>query len=228
MSADNQPPPSVSQSQTSMLAVWSLVLGILSVLTACLFLGIPAILCGRAALRTIGRSCGAVKGTGPAQAGQVMGYLSLLLTSVAFFGLIEGIRSAPAQSRRSFCMSNLGQIGMAGRMYSEDNAGAPFPDFKTLRDSGANTPKLFICKSSGHLPGDLANVDEWADYVLVPVGMRGTNDTDVVAFDKPENHKGRGGNVLHVDGSVAWLDTEEFNKTVAPFLKPSSGPSPGR
>ena len=223
MSSAVQQPPPVPVSTVSSLAVWSLVLGILSFFCGPLA-AIPAVICGHVAISKIDKSMGALVGRGKAVAGLIMGYVALAL-SLLVWGVIM---QAEEKHRKARCMSHLGNIAKAGFMWSMDNGGKPFPDFKSLINSGANTPKVFICKSSGHQPGDFANVDEWADYVLVPVAVRGTNAEDVVAFDKPQNHAGRGGNVLHVDGSVSWLNTEEFNKTVAPFLKPSSGPSPGR
>ena len=75
-------------------AIASLVLGILSLFTTCLT-GVPAILCGHAALSKIRRTSGAFSGRGMAVAGMVLGYvmttLSILL--IAGYFLIVNIRS---------------------------------------------------------------------------------------------------------------------------------------
>jgi prepilin-type processing-associated H-X9-DG protein len=215
-------------STVSSLAVWSLVLGICSFLCGPVT-AIPAIICAVVAQSRIRQAQGQLQGQGLALAGFIMGLVGATLFVVGLLAgmLLPAVAAAREKARRTSCMSNLGALGKCGVMYSMDNDRA-FPDFKSLATFGANAPKLFICKSSGHLPGDIATVDQWTDYILVPVAVRGTNDEDVVAFDKAPNHKGKGGNVLYVDGSVTWLNTEDFNKAVAPFLQSRSGPSPGQ
>jgi len=65
----------VSQPKTSALAIWSLVLGILSPLCCVCFTGIPAVICGHMTLSKIRYSGGALTGRNMAIAGLVTGYL---------------------------------------------------------------------------------------------------------------------------------------------------------
>jgi hypothetical protein len=64
--------------QTSALAVWSLILGILSFVLAGLS-SIPAVICGHLALRKIKRSAGKNSGGGLAIAGLITGYLGFAI-----------------------------------------------------------------------------------------------------------------------------------------------------
>jgi hypothetical protein len=77
----NDAPPVVPVPQPSKkknpLAVWSLVLGILSLTLCFLFAGIPAVICGHLASGRIKRSGGLVGGEGLALAGLITGYISI-------------------------------------------------------------------------------------------------------------------------------------------------------
>jgi hypothetical protein len=81
--------------RTSRLAVASLILGILSLLGMCLT-GVPAIITGGVALRTIGRSQGALLGRRFALAGIVTGVLFGVLcapvTAALLVPLVQALR----------------------------------------------------------------------------------------------------------------------------------------
>lgn len=68
--------------QTSGTAVWSLVLGILSLLCLGPLAGIPAVICGHEALSQIKNSGGDVTGDRLANGGLVMGYISIALSCI--------------------------------------------------------------------------------------------------------------------------------------------------
>ena len=79
------------KAKTNGMAIASLVLGIVSVLTCCCFIGIiPGILAvvfGFIARSTIDKSMGAQTGKGMALAGIILGFLSIVLTA-AYFALL--------------------------------------------------------------------------------------------------------------------------------------------
>ena len=79
MNETTPPPPGVaSQPKTSALAIWSLVLGILSLACFSIFTAIPGVICGHKALSKIKHSGGTLAGQGLAIAGLVTGYLGIV------------------------------------------------------------------------------------------------------------------------------------------------------
>ncbi len=82
-----------AQPVTSQKAVWSMILGILSLVCLGLLAGIPAIILGNSAKREIASSRGAETGSGMAQAGVVMGIISVAFSVLAilFFLLVVGV-----------------------------------------------------------------------------------------------------------------------------------------
>jgi len=73
-------PPHLENSthpKTSALAIWSLVLGILSLVCFTIFTAIPGVICGHKALSRIKRSNGTLTGQGLAIAGLVTGYMGI-------------------------------------------------------------------------------------------------------------------------------------------------------
>jgi hypothetical protein len=104
--------------RTSVVAISSLVLGILS---PCLLLltGLPAIVLGVIGLFLIRGSGGRVRGTGFAIGGIVLGCVGLLCTGLTvpiFWGGVGQIQSAAAKQQST---NNLRQISMALQIYSD-------------------------------------------------------------------------------------------------------------
>ena len=93
-------------------AIASLAFGLLFFF-ACLS-GLPAILLGRRALRDINRGGGRLRGRGMAIAGIVRGVIGCLFTLTLF---LPAIRSSREAARRSQCIGNLTQIGVAFHNY---------------------------------------------------------------------------------------------------------------
>lgn len=87
-SSPSQPPP-VTFPRTSKLAVWSLVLGLLGIVTLGI-LSIPSIFCGHLAHARIRKSAGTLTGRGLAIAGFVLGYVGLLFLILAVAGFLAG------------------------------------------------------------------------------------------------------------------------------------------
>src|SRR5437879_8475097 len=91
--AMNQPPSlpttSAAQPKKSGLAIWSLVLGILSITCFSFLSGIPAVICGHMARSRIKNSGGALQGEGLALGGLITGYVSIAL--IPLIGLMAAI-----------------------------------------------------------------------------------------------------------------------------------------
>jgi general secretion pathway protein G len=110
-------PENESQPKTSPLAVWSLVLGILSLICFSIFAAIPGVICGHKALSKIKRAGGALTGQGLAIAGLVTGYLGIawavfmipLMMAIAIPNFVK----ARDTSMQNACINNLRQIDAA-------------------------------------------------------------------------------------------------------------------
>ena len=109
---------------TSGKAVASLVFGLLSFF--CSLLGtIPAVVLGILSLREIGRSQGRLKGEGLAIAGLATGAFGVVFSMVGVALLLPAVQAAREAARRSQCVTNCKQIGMA--LHNFDAANGRFP-----------------------------------------------------------------------------------------------------
>jgi hypothetical protein len=72
----------VKMVRTSPLAIWSLILGILTFLCFGFFAGIPAVICGHVARSRIRQSQGNLTGGGLALAGLILGYVGTVITTL--------------------------------------------------------------------------------------------------------------------------------------------------
>jgi putative exporter of polyketide antibiotics len=104
MSYSNQPPPppppggyggdqyggGYAAPKTNQKAIWALVTGILSVICCGIFAGIPALILGNSAKKDIAASGGTQTGSGMAQAGFILGIISIALTALYLILLVTG------------------------------------------------------------------------------------------------------------------------------------------
>ena len=95
MSDETPPPPPIPQpvARTSPVAIWTLVLAILSFTCGWLFTAIPAVICGHIARSKIRKSCGALRGKGIATAGLLLGYVAVVLGVMGIPLLVSMIQS---------------------------------------------------------------------------------------------------------------------------------------
>jgi hypothetical protein len=96
--ADETPPPprpAVPQTvpHTPAVAIWSLILAVLSFTCGWLFTAIPAVICGHIARAKIRKSGGALGGRGIATAGLILGYIALVLGIMGIPLLVSMIQS---------------------------------------------------------------------------------------------------------------------------------------
>jgi hypothetical protein len=117
---DNTPQP-----KTSGLAIWSLVLGILSLTCFSILSAIPGVICGHKALSRISRANGALSGKGLAIAGLVTGYLGIAW-AILFIPLMIAIAipnfvKARSVAQTNACINNLRQIDAAENQWALEN-----------------------------------------------------------------------------------------------------------
>jgi competence protein ComGC len=115
------PIPPAPNAKTSAMAVWSLVLGILSLTCLSILGAIPAIILGKKASKEIDNSNGSIKGAGMAKAGFIMGCISLAFTVI--FGLLAVIAipnfvKARETAQKNACINNLRQIDGAIQQFA--------------------------------------------------------------------------------------------------------------
>jgi competence protein ComGC len=120
------PVPGAAQPKTSALSIWSLVLGILSLLCFTIFAAIPGVICGHKALSRINRSGGTLGGKGLAIAGLITGYLGIawaifvipLLLAIAIPNFVKAKETAEANA----CINNLRQIDAAKTQWALEHS----------------------------------------------------------------------------------------------------------
>ena len=118
-------PPPVPAFKTSGLAIWSLVLGILSLMCFSIFTAIPGVICGHKALNQIKNSSGTVSGNGLAIGGLITGYLAIVW-AVFFIPLLMAIAipnfvKARDTSMHNACINNMRMIQAAKQEWALEN-----------------------------------------------------------------------------------------------------------
>src|SRR4029077_2735242 len=95
-------PPAVPQTvpRTPPVAIWSLILAVLSFTCGRLFTAIPAVICGHIARAKIRKSGGALGGRGIATTVLVLGYIALVLGIMGIPLLVNMIQSDRERSQR--------------------------------------------------------------------------------------------------------------------------------
>jgi competence protein ComGC len=119
------PPELAAEPKTAGLAIWSLVLGILSLTCFSIFTAIPSVICGHKALSKIKRSGGSLTGEGLAIGGLVTGYIGLVW-AIFFIPLLLAIAipnfvKARDTAMENACVNNLRQIDAAKHEWALEN-----------------------------------------------------------------------------------------------------------
>lgn len=203
MTTETAAPPSVPQPpKTSALAIWSLVLGILSI--TCLWIcgTVPAVICGVMALSRINKSAGALTGQGLAIAGIVTGGVGILSGFILAGMLLPALNAAREKAREQVCMANLRQISMACFLYADEHQGAIPGNLDQVKSHLGSTMagptlKVFICPS--------AKNSQTPSYEIIGGGTQinaGTPATAVLIRETEPNHR-QHRNVCYKDGHVA-------------------------
>ena len=202
--SDPQTPPSLGAEPQKGLSITSLVLGILSIACLSILAGIPAIITGHIARGRAKREPGVYGGEGFALAGLILGYLSIALALVMIpitaALVLPAMSKAKSRAQTISCTSNMKQIGLAARLWSNDHNEIYPPDFLTMSNELV-TPKLLVC------PGDTTKTraQDWsqfnpsqnATYEFLTPGAKETDILGQIAFRCPiHNNIGLG------DGSV--------------------------
>jgi competence protein ComGC len=135
-------------SRTDPKAIWSLVLGILSLTCFWILTGIPAIILGHISRSDIRKSLGQLKGEGMALAGLIMGYISvaalpiiLIMASIAIPSLLRSRQLA----NESGAIANLKTITTVEVTYSSTKG--EYGDLEDLVAAGVLDDSFYGTKS---------------------------------------------------------------------------------
>jgi competence protein ComGC len=145
------PPPA----KTSLLAIWSLVLGILSLVCFSIFAAIPGVICGHKGLSSIKRSGGALTGQGLAIAGLITSYIGIALAlfvipmmlAIAIPNFVKARDTAQAHA----CISNLRQIQTAKQQWALEKQKQPtdVPTESDIEPYSKSTIRALKCPAGG-------------------------------------------------------------------------------
>ena len=199
--APGSTPPFIpsNRAPASGLAIASLVMGVLSFVGCSIFTGIPAIIAGHIAHNRSRKSPQQFGGGGLAIAGFVLGYFSLAFIPILAGLMLPALAKAKDRAQRINCVSNMKQIGLAARMWSNDHGGKFPPDFASMSNE-LFTPKILVC------PGDSSKTRamNWSEfgpgnvtYEYLEPGIDEKNAAQTVVFQCPVH-----GNMGMSDGSV--------------------------
>jgi hypothetical protein len=167
----NEPPAPFAahvQPKSCGLAVWSLVLGLLSVLLLVVCAGplfaIPAVICGHLAYSRIKHSAGALEGGGMAIAGLVTGYVSIgasvLLIPLMLAIAIPNFVKARQTAQTNVCVNHLRELDAAKQQWAleKSKTAADTPTMQDLAPYLRNAAETIKCPAGG-------------TYTLNPVGQ---------------------------------------------------------
>ncbi len=118
--------PPLPQTKTSVAAIWSLVLGILSFCLT-IFAGIPAIILGIIGIRNVNRDPQRLTGKGLSIAGLITGFVGTLISLVQISAALPAYMGVQERALQIKNTSTLTQVGLACRMFAADHVGK-FPD----------------------------------------------------------------------------------------------------
>lgn len=203
------------EAKTSSQAIWSLVLGILSMTCLWLLGSIPAIILGILALKAIGKSGGELKGQGLGIAGIVTGSIGIF-SGLAFLSMVVAITlpafsgvQQKAQSTKQ--MSDIRQLVFACKAYAADNNGA-FPESLPVlvTDGYLDSKELLFWKAS-------PSAEEAEPHLYRP-GLTDTADGEEALIAAAQPILGLR-TVGYADASVAAIPEEEFQASLASLFE---------
>jgi type II secretory pathway pseudopilin PulG len=179
--------------RTDPKAIWSLVLGVLSLTCFWILTGIPAIILGHISRSDIRKSLGQLKGEGMALAGLIMGYISvaalpviLIVATIAIPGLLrarqDANESAAIATLKSINAAEISYLSTKGRygdlkdlvdaqLLDESFFGTKFGYTYTVTASGAE----YVAEANPATP----NAGRYGYYSTVDAVVRYSREPDL-------------------------------------------------
>ncbi len=200
------------------LAIAALVLGVCGIIP-CLgvLLGLAGMTLGIVALAKKTTSVGLAVG------GIAAGAVTIVLGQALIVAImVPSLSHARALTKRAICAQNLHSLGIEIAMYSSANEDTYPPDLRALPDQ--ELPKILKCPT--------ADSGRQCDYFYLAPTVSKPDGDMIIACDFRDNHRGKGRNVLQVDGDVTWMKEAKFqaemsrpvNAEFAAALRAAEGP----
>jgi prepilin-type processing-associated H-X9-DG protein len=112
--------------------------------------------------------------------------------------LLPSLSRARELSKRTVCAANMRGIGSAMYIHAEDH-NTFGSEFETHIKENNAIPEMFVCPSTDCEAGNL-----YCSYEYIAGQSLNSEPTNVLVYEKRDNHR-EGGNVLFVDGHVAFI-----------------------
>lgn len=188
------------------LAIWALVLSLLSFLLVCVgpLVAMAAVVCGHLASARIRSSAGALGGKGLARGGLAIGYAAILvyLVIVPLF-VLPAMDRAREHVRERMCEDNVRRLVAACMTYAGENGGYSPETLDELRPilglSSNGLPLVFLCPASKDRSTPSYEIESPS------VTQFGKAAHVVLVREKKGNHHGRGV-VGYADGTLEWVE----------------------
>lgn len=166
------PPIPGSEARTDGKAIWSLVLGILSLVCFSILAGIPAVVLGHLSRSAIRNSMGRLKGEGMALAGLIMGYISFALPFILILAsiMIPSLLRARQVANEAGAIASLRAINTAETTFLSSK-GSGYGDLQALVSAGLLDPSFSETKAGYRFSIDASN----SGYTAV--ATRASNNT---------------------------------------------------
>jgi prepilin-type processing-associated H-X9-DG protein len=215
---------------TSRLAVASLVVGIVAVVTMCFIPILPGAAAMALAIPALGRT-GPQKlaGRGFAIAGLTLGAVALMISILSLAFWLPILNQGREAANRTSCAGNLQLLGQSLRQYAIDGDGSFPPDLDTLVANAGFDAQMLVCSSSQEEadPGSALTYGENLSYIYIGGGMSDDAPaTAVLAYEELNNHDRDGANFLFADGSVRFIPQSEARGMIDQLKAGVNPPSP--
>jgi acetyl esterase/lipase/type II secretory pathway pseudopilin PulG len=154
----------------------------------------------------------------------------IIVKAAVVFGVLLGIVGAyvgwsalSAGRERAMqikCTANLRTISLLCRMYQEQFQKYPDNFGNLVRTTDASW-QVFVCPDvqvaapPTNLEGDPKARADWVNQNTTYVCLGSTLPGGLLAYERSENHRGRGANVLYANGSSGWLSATELQVALA-------------
>lgn len=150
----------------------------------------------------------------PVKVGMRILIAAVVVAVLVALGFHYFILPAKRFARWTYCKSCLSTLGGSCRQYGREHNGNCPTSWCDIAESLTQVDplglRLFRCTYNSEAPGSLTNVDEWADFILVPgVTLQDPPDT-ILAYEPAGNHRREGASVLFVNGAVYRITLERF------------------